>query len=177
MSAGEDQNEVVVEDTQGVVAVDTARWEDLLRRAMGLLGIEGMTASLYFVDEAEIAGLKGDHLDGDGSPTDVLAFPIDEPVHGRGDGVAADLAGPRILGDIVICPSVAAAQAPGHAGSVDDEVALLVVHALLHLVGHDHVTGAERDAMHSEERRLLDALHGPLAADPWRADLHGGPDS
>ena len=74
-----------------------------------------------------------------------------------------------LLGDVVVCPAVAVANAPAHAGSYDDEVALLVVHGVLHLLGMDHATDDERDAMQARERELLAAHHGPLAADPWAA--------
>ena len=47
-----------------------------------------------------------------------------------------------LLGDVVVCPAVAAEQAPAHAGTLDDEVALLVVHGVLHVIGLDH---AERE--------------------------------
>ena len=50
---------------------------------------------------------------------------------------------PVLLGDVVVCPAVAADQAPTHAGTVDDELALLVVHGVLHVLGHDHAEPAE----------------------------------
>src|SRR4029077_8601488 len=99
-------------------------------------------------------------------PTDVLAFPIDEePAEGgrspdsggSGPGYvppeAADL--PTLLGDVVICPSVAARNAPEHAGTYDDELALLLVHGILHLLGMDHVEEADAEKMEQRERELL----------------------
>jgi probable rRNA maturation factor len=62
---------------------------------------------------------------------------------------------------------VAERNAPTHAGSFDDEVALLVVHGILHLLGMDHAEEAERLEMQSRERELLAAHYGPLTADPW----------
>jgi len=73
---------------------------------------------------------------------------------------------PLLLGDIVICPDVAAANAPGHAGSFDDEIALLVVHGILHLLGMDHADPAEQAAMQARERELLEQFHGVPARDP-----------
>jgi probable rRNA maturation factor len=117
--------------------VDTARWATL---AAGVLRAEDVAPELEltitFVEPDVIADLKAEHLDGDGSPTDVLAFPIDtEP----------ETDGPGLLGDVVVCPSVAAAQAGhhdgmrrAHDGSVDAELSLLIVHGILHLLGHDH---------------------------------------
>ena len=67
----------------------------------------------------------------------------------------------------MICPAVAAANAPTHAGTYDDELALLVVHGLLHLLGLDHADEPGTRAMQARERDLLARLHGPLARDPW----------
>jgi probable rRNA maturation factor len=74
-----------------------------------------------------------------------------------------------MLGDIVICPEVASANAAGHTGTYDDEIALLLVHGLLHLLGMDHAEPTERAAMQARERELLERYHGPLARDPWTA--------
>ena len=134
---------------------------------------------MLFVDEGTIADLNGRFM-GSAGPTDVLSFPIDgEPeVPGRWPdqgGPGPDRLGddlddlPVLLGDVVVCPAVAARNAPGHAGSYDDELALLVVHGVLHLLGHDHAEPEERAEMQARERALLEEFHGPLAADPWAA--------
>lgn len=131
----------------------------------GVLAAEGVPAraeaSLTLVDPSAIAALKAEHLDGDGAPTDVLSFPID----GAGP-VPADQ--PWLVGDVVVCPSVAAAQAAGHAGAVDDELALLVVHGALHLCGWDHDDDAERARMWDRERELMSAAGRTPSRDPWR---------
>jgi probable rRNA maturation factor len=74
---------------------------------------------------------------------------------------------PLLLGDVVISPAVAARQAPEHAGSYEDEVALLLVHGILHVLGMDHAADDERVAMQARERALLAQFHGELARDPW----------
>jgi probable rRNA maturation factor len=145
--------------------VDVPRWTALASDVTTAEGIGPMQVNLVFVSAARIAELKRDHLGGDGSPTDVLAFPMDEP---DPDASALDQ---LILGDVVISPAVAADQAAEHAGSYDDEVALLVVHGLLHLLGMDHAEPAERQAMQAKERELLARHHGPLAGDPWSSAL------
>jgi probable rRNA maturation factor len=68
-----------------------------------------------------------------------------------------------LLGDVVVCPSVAAEAAPTHAGTLDDELALLVVHGILHVFGHDHAQPDETRAMREREVELLVAhhWHGP----------------
>ena len=64
-----------------------------------------------------------------------------------------------LVGDVVICPSVAHRNAPDHAGSYDYEMALLLVHGILHLTGMDHVDEDEAVAMESREKELLDRFH------------------
>jgi probable rRNA maturation factor len=66
---------------------------------------------------------------------------------------------PMMLGDVVICPAVAQTNAPTHAGTYDDELALLVVHGILHVLGMDHVDPEEEAAMRRKERELLDLFH------------------
>lgn len=139
--------------------------DDLCALLSGVLAAEGVPAraeaSLTLVDPADIAELKAEHLDGDGSPTDVLSFPID------GAGPVPD-GEPWVVGDVVICPSVAVAQAPEHAGTPEDELALLVVHGGLHLCGWDHADEAERRRMWDRERELMAAAGRTPERDPWR---------
>jgi probable rRNA maturation factor len=107
---------------------------------------------------------------GEEGPTDVLAFPIDEDAveGGRspdsgGPGPGATTSEPYeipiVLGDVVVCPRVALRNAPAHAGTYDDELALLVVHGILHLLGMDHTDDREAAVMERRERELLDRFH------------------
>ncbi len=153
---------VIDADNDTDLEIDLDRWSELL---VATLRSEGVVppaeVGLRFVATDVMADLNGEHLGGSG-PTDVLSFPLDEePPEGYGPGSV------RLVGDIVVCPEVAIANAPHHAGTVDDEIALLVVHATLHLLGHDHAEDAERSAMWAAEQRLLGELWGPLARDPW----------
>jgi probable rRNA maturation factor len=70
---------------------------------------------------------------------------------------------PTLLGDVVICPEVAWRQAPEHTGTYHDELALLVVHGILHLLGMDHEQEAEAEAMERHEQDLLDRFHREAA--------------
>jgi len=143
--------------------VDGPRWTGLLAAVLADEGAApGAQAGLSFVAPAAMAELNAEHLGGTG-PTDVLAFPVDG-LGGPGTGPGGP---PAVVGDVVICPAVAAAGAADHAGTVEDELALLVVHGALHLLGHDHAEAGERATMQGRERTLLAAHHGPLAADPW----------
>lgn len=162
--------EVFVADEQDDVAVDTARWMRLATDVLRAEGVRGdAELSVLFVDADAIADLNKRFL-GRAEATDVLAFPMDdEPVEGgrspdsggTGPGWAPgepdDL--PTMIGDIVICPAVAQRNAPSHAGTYEDEMALLVVHGILHLLGMDHVDDDEAAAMERREQELLDAHH------------------
>jgi probable rRNA maturation factor len=163
--------EVFGADEQGDQPVDTLRWVRLAETVLEAEGVRGDTeVSLLFVDEASIADLNKRFLGKDG-PTDVLAFPIDEePVEsgrspdsgGTGPGYTAEVVdAPTLLGDVVICPAVAVRNAPDHAGTYEDELALLVVHGLLHLLGMDHVDSEEAEAMEARERELLARFYRP----------------
>lgn len=140
--------------------VDVERYGALMAAVLLSEGVRGPgEANLIFVDRATIAQLNSLHLGG-GGPTDVLSFPIDagEPMIGVEE---------RMVGDVVVCPSVAAEGAAGHAGNLADELALLVVHGTLHLVGHDHDVDERREVMWARERELLGAHWGAIIGDPW----------
>lgn len=182
--------EVFVADEQDAVAIDTDRW---LRLAVEILAAEGVgedvEMSLLFVDETSIAALNERFMGKDG-PTDVLSFPIDEEATPSarmavGANGPVDLMSeedddddvPMMLGDVLICPAVAARNAPEHVsdrhdGSIDDELALLVVHGILHLVGMDHVDDTEAERMEAREHELLRQFHrepfGPVGEERTR---------
>jgi probable rRNA maturation factor len=178
---------VFAADEQSSHPVDTLRWIRLAEAVLAEEGVRGETeVSLLFVDEEAIADLNARFLGREGA-TDVLAFPIDdEPVEsgrspdsgGSGPGFASEPEDvPTLLGDVVICPAVAERNAPEHAGSYDDELALLVVHGLLHILGMDHEDPAEAEAMEARERELLARLHrapdgGPTGAPTGPAGDH-----
>lgn len=156
-------------DEQSAAPVDVDRWVTLARDVLVAEGVRGdAELSLLFVDEAAIAELNKRFMEADG-PTDVLAFPLDDPaVAGRWPDSGTpgpDRDGPEpgdmplLLGDVVVCPAVAQRQAPSHAGSYEDEMALLVVHGVLHVLGHDHAEPDGTVAMQARERELLDRFH------------------
>ena len=176
--AGDGVVTVFVADEQRDQAVDVTASGRLAEQVLAAEGVQGEAElSVLFVDRDTIASLNHDFMESDG-PTDVLSFPIDGELaqSGRwpdegGPGPDREMADPDdlplLLGDIVICPDVAAANAPGHAGSFNDEIALLVVHGILHLLGMDHAEPAEQAAMQARERELLEQFHGVPARDPW----------
>ncbi|HWE57204.1 MAG TPA: rRNA maturation RNase YbeY [Acidimicrobiales bacterium] len=177
---------VFAADEQSEHRIDTLRWIKLAEAVLKDEGIRGDTeVSILYVDETTISDLNTRFLGKEG-PTDVLAFPIDEePIEG---GRSPDSGGsgpgfnpspdeaPMLLGDVVICPSVALRNAPEHAGTFDDELALLLVHGLLHLLGLDHEDPEEAEVMEAKERELLGRHHGTVPdsayrrADPFEPD-------
>ncbi len=108
---------------------------------------DDMELSLLCVDEATIAELNQEHL-GKTGPTDVLAFPIDEPGETPPDA-------PAILGDVVLCPKVAYEQAAASGRSGQEELELLTVHGILHLLGMDHADPASEREMFGLTDELL----------------------
>ena len=165
----EGEVEVFGIDEQTAHPVELTRWVDLAAAVLRDSGVRGEAEmSLLFVEEPTMAELNQRFMGAEG-PTDVLAFPIDDPIDpGRwpdSGSTGPDREPPEIselpmlLGDVVVCPSVAARQAPEHAGSYDDEIALLVVHGVLHVLGLDHADPDEAAAMQARERELLDRYH------------------
>lgn len=106
------------------------------------------------VDEPTMAGLNEKWMDGDG-PTDVLAFPMDELRPGLVNEEPPSLEGEAILGDLMLCPSVAERQAETAGHSTVAELELLTVHGILHLLGYDHAEPEEHAEMFGLQDRLL----------------------
>src|SRR6516225_2369192 len=164
--------EVFVADEQSEYPVDHLRWLKLAEQVLDAEGVRGdAELSILFVDQRAMADLNRRFHAQEGA-TDVLAFPIDEEPSeggrspdsgGTGPGYAppepADL--PTLLGDVVICPAVATRNATEHAGTYDDELALLIVHGILHLMGMDHDDDEEAEVMEARERELLGKFHRP----------------
>jgi probable rRNA maturation factor len=118
---------------------DPQELEDLARRTLRAEGVTDAELSVSLVPEQEIALLHERYL-GEPGPTDVLSFPQDESLPPNGH--------PRLLGDVVICPAVAARQNP----DLGAELRLLLVHGILHLLGYDHQEEeARRDMWERQE--------------------------
>lgn len=125
-----------------------------------VLSEEGLPAEsevdITFVDDEAIADLNTRHM-GRSGPTDVLAFPLLSLTPGVVP--AREPAGPPImLGDVIVAPAYVARQAAVLGVPVEAEMALMVVHGLLHLLGYDHAEEADAELMEGRERRLLGML-------------------
>jgi rRNA maturation RNase YbeY len=137
----------------GMSPVDRVLLRRRARRALDAIDHARSELSITLVEDDAMARLNSVHR-GVAGPTDVLSFSLlegDETAH-RGE----------LLGDVVIALGVAQAQARRGRRSLDDELARLLIHGVLHLVGHDHGRVREALAMRREERRL------------WRAVCAGG---
>ncbi|MDQ6697164.1 MAG: rRNA maturation RNase YbeY [Actinomycetota bacterium] len=164
--------EVFAADEQSAEPVDVHRWSRLAEQVLRAQGVRGEAElSLLFITEEAISDLNRRFMDAPG-PTDVLAFPIDDDLIELGRFPDATTTGPDrpppdpsdapvLIGDVVICPAVAARNAPEHAGSYDDEIALLIVHGILHVLGMDHAESDEAAVMQSREQELLAQFHHP----------------
>jgi len=118
-------------------------------RALKALGQSKSELSIAIVLDAEIAELNAEHR-GKPSPTDVLSFSLLEGEHSDQRG--------KLLGDVVIGIETASRQARAAHRSLDEEVARLLIHGILHLLGWNHEESAEAKLMRAEERRLWRAI-------------------
>jgi probable rRNA maturation factor len=150
------------------VEVDEVALASVARYVLDRLGIHPLAElSVLLVDEAAMTELHVRWMDEPG-PTDVLSFPMDALRPPSPGGAHATRAGgeepgpePGLLGDVVLCPKVAAAQARQAGHSMQRELELLCVHGILHLLGYDHVDPEEEAEMFGLQDELLRA---------WRAD-------
>lgn len=169
-SGGDGVPEVFCINEQNDVDVDLQKWRGLALAALQEENVRGAAEiSIFFVDSDTIAELNSEHM-GKTGPTDVLAFPLDgvEVLESQGPGAISkgparphfdsdDI--PTMLGDVLLCPSVAAQQAPSHAGTLDDEIALLLVHGILHVLGYDHDADDTTARMRQREKDILERHH------------------
>ncbi|MEE2033540.1 rRNA maturation RNase YbeY [Rhodococcus chondri] len=124
--------------------------------------------SMVLVESDTMADLHMRWMDLPG-PTDVMSFPMDElEPGGRPD---APEPGPSMLGDIVLCPSFAAEQAAKAGHSLGNELAMLTVHGMLHLLGYDHAEPEEEKEMFGLQNRLLEEWYEELRHAEERARL------
>jgi probable rRNA maturation factor len=150
------------------VAVDESDLAGLARHVLDEMRVHPLAElSVLLVDEPAMTELHIRWM-GEEGPTDVLAFPMDELRPPQPGGTHAEHGGseppgiPGLLGDVVICPQVASAQARRAGHSVRDEIDLLCTHGILHLLGYDHGDAAEHATMFGLQDRLLLS---------WRAEL------
>ena len=137
------------------VAVDEASIVAAARFALDRMQVSPLAElSVMLVELDVMAELHERWMDLPG-PTDVMAFPMDELEVRRPDSVSSVDTGPALLGDVVLCPAFAKDQARKAGHSLIDELHLLTVHGVLHLLGYDHAEPAEEREMFTLQRRIL----------------------
>ena len=140
--------EVINETT---TVIDAAEFADLADHVLTAMHVSpAAELNIMFIDPEPMEELHVRWLDLPG-PTDVMSFPMDELRPGTADHPTP----PGMLGDICICPQVAARQAAESGHSAAEEMLLLATHGMLHLLGYDHATDAEREVMFALQRKLL----------------------
>jgi probable rRNA maturation factor len=165
---------VFVADEQSELDVDIDGVVTLARAVLEAEGVRGdCELAITFVDATTIAELNKEFLGEDG-PTDVLAFPIDDEIVESGRSPDSGSNGPDrpdpepgevpiLLGDVMVCPSVAAQNAAERGKPAADEIALLVVHGILHVLGMDHADPEDEAAMFAKQDDLLARFHPPAS--------------
>jgi probable rRNA maturation factor len=138
-------------NTETDARVDARELVDLARHVLGRLNVHPQAElSVILVDEVAMERLHMQWMDLPG-PTDVMSFPMDELRPGREGEEPED----GVLGDIVLCPSVAAKQATKAGHATEEELLLLTTHGILHLLGYDHAEPEEEREMFELQRQLL----------------------
>ena len=132
-------------------AIDIQKWKELAVETLQAEGINSGELNVIFVEAKRIQELNNTYL-GKNEPTDVLAFPIDSQKSTIGET-------PTLLGDVVICPAKAKENASAQKKNHDEEIALLVLHGILHILGYDHAYPEEKAVMKNRAQDLLSKLY------------------
>jgi len=137
--------EVQIYNKQNHLPIDSSWIKGIVQTVLEREGVACDEVIIHFVSKKKIADL---HLQffNDPSPTDCISFPMDQP-HGS---IPISL-----LGEIFVCPQIAHEYVKKNGGELRDEVALYIIHGLLHLLGYDDLTAKCRKIMRSKEKELL----------------------
>ena len=130
--------------------IDARALKSALRKLLASVDERDAAISLTIVDDEAIRKLNREHR-GKDKATDVLSFPLEPEAFSN----------ERLLGDIVISIDTARRQAADYDAPLQREIERLMIHGLLHVLGHDHMEAEERRVMEAEERRLAAAIGMP----------------
>jgi len=153
---------IEVENSSSYTDADLEALVSVARHVLDRMGVSPLAElSLALVDEEQMTELHVRWMDLPG-PTDVMAFPMDEVDLRTSRGTLAPSVGdrahelaPLVLGDVILCPSIAEKQAVEAGHSTADELALLTTHGVLHLLGFDHAEPEEHAEMFGLQTELL----------------------
>jgi probable rRNA maturation factor len=147
-------SKIAIASPQEAVAIDRRRLREVVRAVLEGEGVGDSDISLAFVDNPTIHALNARYLQHD-EPTDILTFPLSEP------------GAKKLAGELVIGAEVALAQAAERGHDVQAELALYVIHGLLHMCGYDDHDEADVRKMRERERHYLQQLGLPdIASEP-----------
>ena len=142
------------------VAVDESALASVAQHVLAAMQVNPAAELSVMVVTTEVMTELHERWMDEPGPTDVMAFPMDELVDESRRPDAPEI-GPALLGDVVLCPAFAAAQARKAGHGLADELALLTVHGVLHLLGYDHEEPAEKTEMFGLQAAIVDG---------WRAE-------
>ena len=144
------------------VAVDESALASVAQHVLAAMQVNPAAELSVMVVTTEVMTELHERWMDEPGPTDVMAFPMDELVDESRRPDAPEI-GPALLGDVVLCPAFAAAQARKAGHGLGDELALLTVHGVLHLLGYDHGE--------PEQEREMFGLQNALLAE-WQSARH-----
>ncbi|MCM8814150.1 MAG: rRNA maturation RNase YbeY [Candidatus Omnitrophica bacterium] len=139
-------NRILIRNWQKKMPVNRRKLEKTARRVLEAEGVDGAELSILVVDDAHMAVFNRQYR-GKNRPTDVLAFRLQD--------AAADGVHPELLGDVVISAETARRTAAEVRATADEELALYLIHGILHLLGYDDTRSAPARAMNRRQKELL----------------------
>ena len=134
--------EITINNTQGHLEVDTESLRDMVGRVLLGEGVEQAEISIVLVDDRAIHAINNRHL-GHDWPTDVITFPLSEPDD------------PTLAGELIVSVEMAVTTARQAGTNPRDELALYLIHGLLHLCGYDDQTAEDRTRIRQREDEIL----------------------
>jgi probable rRNA maturation factor len=144
--------EILISNEYPEIKVDTSKIKQQIGKVLTSLDCNEHEISILFVGDQGIRELNRQFRDID-RPTDVLSFPQlsdDEP----------ETPGPPVLGDVAISLETAQDQSESHGLSLEEELALLLIHGILHLMGYDHeISSQEEERMRKKTRELFELIY------------------
>ena len=138
--------EILIQNNQSQHPIDETQFQSQIGQVLEKLGETDCELSLLLTDDAEIQALNKAYRDLD-KATDVLSFPQDED--------AVNESGDTLLGDVVISVETAARQAEEHHLSFNEELVLLAIHGILHLLGYDHERSPQDARIMQDKTQLV----------------------
>lgn len=140
-------------------AIELEFVEAVVKKAISMMDVPEISeVSVTFIDDDKMADLNEQYRSKSG-PTDVLSFECDN----LDDDFATDADEVYCLGDIVIAPDVAYKQSLEYGNTYKEELALLLVHGLLHLDGYDHIEDDEAQIMEDRQKEILSVLSSEIS--------------